>query len=373
MFFNVIPEEGPSENVYDEAAGIVELDDNTFKAFVHGRDEPWFVLYYKPNKEECTEMAGEIRSLGKTFDGIVKIGTVNCMKNRGLCRSNSISAIPSLRWYTADANAEPTVVEADTTAKALGKYFSNEMPDYTTQIADKTTLRSWLDTAQGPPMMLFTDKKSVPPLWKALSRQFHKRAALAVMLGCDKTGVFKSPLEREFDIRIPQIVLLDPLGPKVQEVYKLELRPQVLSLWFTKWIAKRKQAGPAATFKEWTKELYAEGTCSPRDSQFCFIWLKSGKNAALEAALLELADKYRRDPIKFIWVSMDRHIGVLDNFGFGDDFDGEDKFLAFRPKRQRYKLFDGNFNLQTLDSFVDGVINGGPLTEKLKGEVKLEL
>lgn len=375
MMFQVIPESGPSENMFDEAPGVLELDDTTFKAFIHGRDEPWFVLYYKPNRDECREMGPEIITLGKTYDGIAKIGTVNCMKQRSLCRENSITAFPSMRWYPQDDKKEPDVVETDTTAKALGKYISSELPDYTVRIADKNALKPFLDSAKGPAAMLFTDKKSVPPLWKALSRQFKDRASLGIMLGCDKSGVFKTPLEREFDIRVPAIVLLDPLTQTVKETYKLEMRPQVIGLWFTKWIAKRKQDGPQATFKEWTKELYADGTgpCGPKDSQFCFIWLKSGKNAKLEQALMDLAAKYRRDPIKFMYVSMDTNIGVLDSFGFGDDFDGEDKFLAFRPKRRAYKLYEGDFELAPLDTFVDGTINGGPLPNKLKTEVKLEL
>jgi hypothetical protein len=222
-------------------------------------------------------------------------------------------------------------------------------------------------------VILFTDKKTVPPMWKALSRQFHNRAALGVMLGCDKNGVFKTPLEQEYDVRIPQILLLDPLGAQVVEKYKMELKVPVLSLWFTKWIAKQKQKGPIATFKEWTKELYDEGTCNPSDSQFCFVWLKAGKNEKLEKALMQLAEKYRRDPIKLIWVNTDMNINVLDNFGFGEEFDGEDKFLAYRPKRQKYKVFDGEFEFKALDTFVDGVMNGGPLSDKVIGDVKLEL
>merc|ERR1711907_227773 len=162
-----------------------------------------------------------------------------------------------------------------------------------------------MGTTEGPPVVLFTDKKQVPPLWKALSRQFKDRANLGVMLGCDKSGVFKSALEREYDVRVPQILLFDKLGATVTEVYKLEMNPKVLSLWFTKWIAKAKQKGPAASFKEWTNDLYSDGVCSPADSQFCFIWLKGGK----------------------------------------------------------YKLYDGPFEFKALDQFVDGVMNGGPLTE----------
>lgn len=372
MQFQVTPEEGPSENLYD-AEGLLELDDTTFTAFINGRDEPWLVLYYKPNDEECQKMQPEIKALGKTFDGIVKIGTVNCMKQRKLCRQNNIPSFPALRWYPAQQDKEPDIVERDTTAKSLGKFLSAEMPDFTTKLSDKKALRTWLDAAEGPPVLLFTDKKTVPPLWKALSRQFHHRASLGVMLGCDKSGVFKTPLEREYDVRIPQIVLLDPLGAQVVEVYKLEMKAPVLALWFTKWIAKQKQKGPIATFKEWTRDTYADGVCDAADSQFCFVWLKAGKNEALENALMQLAAKYRRDPVKLIWVNTDLNINVLDNFGFGDDFDGEDKFLAFRPKRQKFKLYDGPFEFKALDQFVDGVMNGGPLSSKVFGEIKLEL
>jgi curved DNA-binding protein CbpA len=373
MQFQVIPEDGPSENMYDHQPGIVELDDTTFSAFINHRDEPWFVLYYKPNDEDCQKMKDEILALGKTFEAIVKIGTANCMKQRSLCKKNSVSSFPSMRWYPASSDAEPEIVSAEDTAKAIGKYITKEMPDHTVKISDKKTLRSWLDTTEGPPVVLFTDKKQVPPLWKSLSRQFKDRANLGVMLGCDKSGVFKSALEREYDVRVPQILLFDKLGATVTEVYKSEMKPKVLSLWFTKWIAKTKQKGPAASFKEWTNDLYSDGICSPADSQFCFIWLKAGKNAALEAALIQLAEKYRRDPIKLIWVNTDMNLNVLDSFGFGDDFDGEDKFLAFRPKRGKYKLYDGPFEFKALDQFVDGVMNGGPLTEKLKTEIKLEL
>jgi hypothetical protein len=373
MQFHVIPEDGPSENLYDNSEGIVELDDTTFAAFINGRDEPWFVLYYKPNDEDCQKMAGDVKALGKTFENVVKIGTANCMKQRKLCRSNNIPSFPAMRWYGLPNDKEPDIVERDTSAKSLGKFISGEMPDHTTKLTDKKSLRAWLDTADGPPVVLFTDKKSVPPMWKALSRQFHHRASLAVMLGCDKSGVFKTPLEREYDVRVPQILLLDPLGAQTVEVYKLEMKVPVLSLWFTKWIAKQKQKGPVATFKEWTQELHGDGVCDKNDSQFCFVWLKAGKNVELEKALMQLAEKYRRDPIKLIWVNVDLNINVLDNFGFGEEFDGEDKFLAFRPKRNKYKVYAGPFEFKALDTFVDGVMNGGPLTDKVQGEIKLEL
>ena len=64
------------------------------------------------------------------------------MKQRGLCKKNSVTSFPSMRWYSLPADKEPDIVERDTTAKSLGKYISGEMPDYTTRLTDKKGLRA---------------------------------------------------------------------------------------------------------------------------------------------------------------------------------------------------------------------------------------
>merc|ERR1719491_142686 len=99
---------------------------------------------------------------------------------------------------------------------------------------------------------------STPPMWKALSREFKNRVTLGVVPRCDKTGVFKTPLQREYDVRIPQIVRLDPIAEvgKIAEKFESQIKKDVLSLWFMKTIAVGKRAGPVATFKEWSRTSY---------------------------------------------------------------------------------------------------------------------
>merc|ERR1719191_1099687 len=129
-------------------------------------------------------------------------------------------------------------------------------------------------------------------------------------------------------------------------------------------IAQKKKAGPQATFKEWSRQRFEAGDCGPKDGQFCFLWLKAGAAPAVEEATRQLAQKYRTDPIKMMWANVELNPGLLEAFGL-ENSDATDFFVAYRPKRSKFKVHEGSFKFAELDSFVDGVLNGGPLTGRL--------
>mmetsp|Transcript_64853 Transcript_64853/g.154842 ORF Transcript_64853/g.154842 Transcript_64853/m.154842 type:complete len:566 (-) Transcript_64853:40-1737(-) len=366
MMFMEEGEEGPEENLYDNT-DVEELTQETWNAFVNQRDEPWLVLFYKPNNDESREMAGEYKQLATTFADIVKIGAVNCRKQRDTCGQASVTDFPGLRWFPEEQNKPPDVVDEQLTAKAIGKFISNNLRDFSTILSGRHDMRSWLDSLSVPSVVLFTDKKEVPPMWKALSREYQNRVALGTVLRCDKSGVFKTELQREFDVRIPAIIQVDPLQKlgAIAETFDSQLKKKVLNLWFMKLIATGRKAGPAASFKEWTRQRQEAGDCTPTDSQFCFLWLKAGADKQVEEAMRSLAVKYRRDPIKMMWVSVELNPAVLEAFGL-EHSDSSDFFLAYRSKRGRFKVHEGGLTLQELDTFVDGTLNGGPLPGKVQ-------
>lgn len=360
-------EPGPKADIYGDT-NVTELTNDVYKAYVNERDEPWVVMFYKPNNDDSVEVKPEFVKFADTFKEFLKVASVNCREQRETCSSASITDWPALRWFPENKDSPPEVFEGGTVnAKNLGKWANSLMPDYSTPLDDKRQLRQWLDDAKGPAVLLFTDKASAPPMWKALSREFKGRATLGVVLRCDKTGVFKTPLQREFDVRVPGVIRLDPLDDvgKIAEKFDFQLKKDVLSLWIMKTIALRRQAGPQATFKEWSRERYDAGDCGPSDSQICFLWLKAGADPKVEQATRQLAHKYRTDPIKLMWASVELSPQLLETFDL-ENSDASDFFIAFRPKRQRFKLHEGALTFEELDSFVDGVMGGPPLTGKLK-------
>lgn len=373
MMFMEEGEPGPKENIYDDT-NVTELTGDLYKSYVLERDEPWVVLFYKPNEDDSVEVKPEFAKFGTQFKEFLKVAAVNCRQQRDTCSGASIDSFPALRWFPDDKGKPPEVYDGGgITAKNLGRWASGIMPDLSTVVEDKRQLRQWLDDAKGPAVVLFTDKTTTPPMWKALSREFRQRASLAVVLRCDKTGVFKPPLQREYDVRVPGVIRLDALDDvgKIAEKFDFQLKKEVIHLWVMKIIAQRKQAGPQATFKEWSKQRFEAGECGPGDSQICFLWLKAGADPKVEEATKQLAHKYRTDPIKLMWANVELAPSLLEVFGL-ENSDASDFFVAFRPKRSRFRVHEGELTFATLDSFVDGVLSGGPMTGKLQA-AKIEL
>mmetsp|Transcript_31664 Transcript_31664/g.80351 ORF Transcript_31664/g.80351 Transcript_31664/m.80351 type:complete len:515 (-) Transcript_31664:137-1681(-) len=367
MMFMEEGEPGPKANIYDDT-NVTELTGDVYKAYINERDEPWIVMFYKPNNDESVEVKGEYMQFATTFKEFLKVGAVNCREQRESCSGASITDFPALRWFPEDKNAPPEVFEGTINAKNLGKWASATMPDHSVIVEDRNQLRQWLDDAKGPAVLLFTDKSTAPPMWKALSREFKGRASLGVVPKCDKTGVFKTPLQREYDVRVPGVIRLDALEEigKVAENFNFQMKKDVLHLWIMKTIAMRKQAGPQATFREWSKQRYEAGDCGPNDSQLCFLWFKAGADPKVEDATRQLAHKYRTDPMKMMWANVEMSPQLLEAFDL-EGSDASDFFVAFRPKRGRFKVHVGDLTFPVLDSFVDSVLNSGsPFSSKLK-------
>lgn len=367
MMFMEEGEPGPKEDIFG-GTSVTEMTSDVYRSYVNDRIEPWLILFYKPNNDDSVALKPEFIQFADTFKDFLHVAAVNCRQQRDVCSGASINDFPAIRWFPAEKDSPPEVFEEHApTAKSIGKWVNSMMPDHTKVVEDKRQLREWLDDLKGPGVVLFTDKSSAPPMWKALSLEFRGRASLAVVPRCDKNGVFKTQLQREYDVRIPQIIRVDPVDEigKIAEKFDSQMRKEVISLWMMKIIAQGRKAGPAATFKEWSRQRYEAGDCGPGDSQFCFIWLKAGADQAVEDATRQLAQKYRTDPIKMMWANVELSPQLLEAFGL-EQAEASDFFVAFRPKRSRFKVHTGPLRFTELDAFVDGVMNGGPLEGKLK-------
>ncbi|CAK0906518.1 unnamed protein product [Prorocentrum cordatum] len=250
MTFQEMGEPGPKEDIFGDT-NVTELTDDVYSSFVNERTEPVIVMFYKDAR--VGEAKPEYAAFCNTFQSFLMVASVNCRQQRSVCKQASIDSFPAIRWF-------PEVYDAAFSAKAIGKWVSSMMPDYSKVLEDKHALRQWLDDAKGPAVLLFTDKSSSPPMWKALSREFKGKVSLAVVLRCDKNGVFKTPLQREYDVRVPSIVRLDPLDDvgKIAEKFDHQLKQEVLKIWLLKVLSQGRKAGPVATFKEWSRQRYEE-------------------------------------------------------------------------------------------------------------------
>mmetsp|Transcript_85563 Transcript_85563/g.133726 ORF Transcript_85563/g.133726 Transcript_85563/m.133726 type:complete len:549 (+) Transcript_85563:31-1677(+) len=372
MMFMEEGEPGPDHNLYDDT-DVIELQQESWNSGVAQRDEPWLIQFYKANVDDCVNVQEEYKQLSKTFSDFLSVAAINCRKQGKICQEAKVKSFPTVRWYPEDRNDEPDDYGDDISARLLGKYVNSRLKDFSSVISGKREMREWVDTQELPAVVLFSDKKETPPMWRALSREFRNRVAFGTVLNCDKTGVNKSEVQSVFDVRIPGVVHVDPVGELGTAKEKMEkgLKKKVIALRLQKIVGVAKNAGPAASFKEWTNERMQAGDCGPTDGQFCFLWLKAGADKQVEEAMRSLAVKYRTDPIKMMWVNVELNPSVLDAFGL-ENSDSSDFFIAYRSKRKRFKVHEGEMTFDRLDTFVDGVLNGGPLSSMAQVH-KLEL
>ena len=116
------------------------------------------------------------------------IAAVNCGigATAKYCKEgNKQTKTPAVAYYSEDQNKERVMFSGSITNKKLGNWLSKTMTDHSLQITTMDQMVSYLhDTSlAGPRIVLFSDKKTVPPRIKALSRVFSKRAAFAVWTG----------------------------------------------------------------------------------------------------------------------------------------------------------------------------------------------
>merc|ERR1712012_82604 len=108
-----------------------------WNAFITQRDEPWLVQFYKPNVDECVQVAEEYKQVGKTFADFLKVAAVNCRQQRNLCSEASVKDFPGIRWFPEERDKDPEVFEGLINAKLLGKYASSMLVDHSMSLVDK--------------------------------------------------------------------------------------------------------------------------------------------------------------------------------------------------------------------------------------------
>lgn len=85
--------------IYDDDPEIVTLSRNDFQSAVVDSADMWFVNYYSPQCSHCHHLAPAWRQLARSFEGVVRIGAVNCEEDWQLCRQEGINSFPSLIFY----------------------------------------------------------------------------------------------------------------------------------------------------------------------------------------------------------------------------------------------------------------------------------
>jgi len=189
---------------YENSEDVVELNEKNFASNVIGSDHVWVVEFFAPWCGHCKHFAPEYARAAKNLHGIVHVGAVNCDDQKQICGAFGIQGFPTVKmfpWSTVpvpngepgQVMKEPTDYNGQRTASSVAKAAIDMLPNFVHKV-DQPSEEKFLDDPLGK-VLLFTDKRSVPTLFKALALEYRNRLKFGWIKNTEKELVEKYGVE----------------------------------------------------------------------------------------------------------------------------------------------------------------------------------
>ena len=130
-----------------------------------------FIHFYSPDDGKSKQLKDVFIELDKEYSGMFKLAGLNCKKYKDLCSKQGVTDFPTFKVYPP-LPAPPMKYEGKIETKYiisyLGKFVGNKV-----QELNNNNFDDFIHTKPNiPKVLLFTDKKNVPLIFKRLSLEF---------------------------------------------------------------------------------------------------------------------------------------------------------------------------------------------------------
>jgi thioredoxin-like negative regulator of GroEL len=164
-----------SKDLYSNTlSNVINLNKKNFDTQItsnRAKNVVSLVHYYTPNDGKSQDYKTEIEKLSVEYDGMFKITAMNCQEFKDFCEKASVREFPTLKVYpplpapTFDYEGK---VETSALVSYLGKFVENK-----TNELNNNNIDTFVNNNPNlPKCLLFTDKKGVPLIFKALALAF---------------------------------------------------------------------------------------------------------------------------------------------------------------------------------------------------------
>lgn len=208
-----------------ENSDVISLDLGSIKQFWK-RQEIWIIYFYNPKNDESKKFENTYKELASKLYGIVKVASLDCLREEELCEEFGVFDHPSIMIYTEEPGDDGERYRGKEDLQSLATASTKKMQNFVSVVNSENYETSFLerDRATKNKILLFTDKKSTPAVFKALSKKYKDRLLFGSVRNtetelCKKFGVTEFPTI---------LALTDPEGYK-GEKYKDDVKVDQLS------------------------------------------------------------------------------------------------------------------------------------------------
>jgi len=181
-----------------------------------------------------------------------------------------------------------------------------------------------------PKVILFTKRKSTPPVLKVLSKAYKDIVSFGEVRQSDEATF------EHFGIsEAPKIIGITGNGSIVE--YEGGNKRSDMEPWVKEFIETNKVA--SSGIRELTHLMHGSGSCNKNDSTPCLLWfIKRGEDTSI---LDTVTPDFLNDPIKFYWVDVEKYADFAAQFG-------GNSIVILRGKRKKYLPFESEVTASNL-------------------------
>jgi len=266
----------------------------------------------------------------------------------------------------ANSRADPLTYDGAVNEGSLASFGIAQMESFVRIVTESNYDSFVAEDFDKTKAILFTTKKSTPPLLRALSKDFKGRVVFGEIRESN------ADLIKKFGITsFPTIMVLGDARNYAGVKYEGEFKKDQIAKFLREHslpITTKKQRG-SAVLRELRPTMIKSGVCSHTDANLCLLALLNShnneQNEKVKNVLSELAPKYADDPISFFFAPS---INVEYSTSF-DDINDFPAILVLKSKKQRYTRYSGELTPEGIQTFVETVISGSATFKKMKDEL----
>ena len=362
--FQTNMQEGPEKNFFENTDVLHLKMDNLSKLL--SRRKIWFVYFFKSKDEGFKETKQKIIDIASQSYGIFHFGAVNCKDDEEICEDYQVYSTPKIIYFPDSGNDEEEY-KGPIEFQSIFKYGSKLM-QYFVRVINKDNYNDFLTThSERYHVLLFTSKKSTPPLFKALSKDYLNH------LSFGEIRQSETELIKSFNVnKFPTLMVITEAESNEVDFFKDELKYDTIKKFLNKYAYKKKQENKNIKVRELNTNTYERlGMCSSNDNKnICLIFfINKDKLDNDEYKILEgIGDKFIEDHVKVFYLNANKYKNIFKSFN-DDNINYENtSAVIVKGKRKKYiPISKDNYkNIKDFYNIMDNVISGGGNFKSLK-------
>ncbi|OVA02738.1 DnaJ domain [Macleaya cordata] len=365
---------------------IQAINSKSFKNEIIDKGVTWLLLSYGPSSKGYNVLQSIVEEVGRSLEGAIKVGSINCQDEKSLCKEFGLSPSNSARVfvYSYRASDKGSLIEygGEWEAKSLKTFCQNQLPRFSKRV-DLGRFDFSSSTENLPRVLLLSTKKDTPVIWRALSGLYRKRF---IFYDAEVNGVSDPSVKRLGVDALPAVVGWLSNGEKQIvktgiTVKNLKSAVDELSVLLDNFEKKNKKAASSRgtrgqeTESEGKKQLplltasNLDTLCGER-TPVCIIGVfRSSKGREkLESILSSVSQKSltRRQnqmsssgvSVSYSLLDANKQAAFLNSFDkYG--FKSTDKLLvAYKPRKGKFAAFTNEMTMEEVERFISSVLNG---------------